>query len=76
MASSFTKLSLASARSAERVSRAQERAQLQTKINRLNSEREKFVAQRMKEVAGTNTLDSVVISAIREQGRKRNLQFQ
>lgn len=55
---------------------SQERAQLQTKINQLNAEREKFVAQRMKEVAGTNTLDSVVISAIREQGQKRNFKFE
>jgi len=55
---------------------AQERAQLQTKINQLNAGREKFVAQRMKEVAGTNTLDSAVISAIREQGQKRNFKFE
>ena len=54
---------------------SQERAQLQTKINQLNAEREKFVAQRMKEVAGANTLDSVVISAVREQGEKRNFTF-
>lgn len=55
---------------------SQERAQLQTKISQLNAEREKFVAQRMKEFAGTNTLDSVVISAIREQGQKRNFKFE
>src|SRR6266576_1581274 len=54
---------------------SQERAQLQTKINQLNAEREKFVAQRMKEVAGANTLDAVVISAVREQGEKRNFTF-
>jgi len=54
---------------------SQERAQLQTKINQLNTEREKFVAQRMKEVAGPNTLDAVVISAIHEQGEKRNFTF-
>ena len=33
-------------------------------------------AQRMKEVTGTNTLDSAVISAIREQGQKRNFKFE
>ena len=54
---------------------SQERAQLQTKINQLNAEREKFVAQRMKEAAGANTLDAVVISAVREQGEKRNFTF-
>lgn len=55
---------------------SQERAQLQTKINQLNAEREKFVAARMKEVGGANTLDAVVISAIHEQGEKRNFKFQ
>lgn len=54
---------------------AKERAQLQQQINQLNSEREKFVAQRMKETAGTNTLDAVVISAIHEQSAKRNFIF-
>jgi hypothetical protein len=54
---------------------SQERAQLQAKINQLNAEREKFVAQRMKEVDGANTLDAVVISAIHEQGAKRNFTF-
>jgi len=52
-----------------------ERARLQMKINQLNAEREKFVAQRMKEAAGANTLDAVVISAVREQGEKRNFTF-
>lgn len=55
---------------------AKEREQLQTKVNQLNADREKYVALRMKEVAGTNTLDAVVISAIREQGQKRNFQFE
>mgnify|MGYP000860936971 CR=1 FL=1 len=54
---------------------ATERAQLQQQINQLNAEREKFVAQRIKETAGTNTLDAVVISAIHEQGAKRNFIF-
>jgi len=54
---------------------AKEREQLQGQIKKLSADREKYVAQRMKEVAGTNTLDAVVISAIREQGQKRNFQF-
>ena len=57
---------------------SQERAQLQAKINQLNAEREKFVAQRMKEMkaaSGASTLDAVVISAVREQGEKRNFTF-
>jgi len=55
---------------------AKERADLQSKINQLNGEREKYVAQRMKEVVGTNTLDAVVISAVREQSAKRNFRFE
>ena len=55
---------------------SKERTELQTKINRLNREREQYVAQKMKEAAGTNTLDSVMISAIREQSAKRNFKFE
>jgi hypothetical protein len=56
--------------------KSKERAEMQAKINTLNQEREKFVAARMKEVAGTNTLDAVVISAVREQSAKRNFKFE
>mgnify|MGYP001564242555 CR=1 FL=1 len=56
--------------------KSKERAEMQTKIKELNTEREKFVAARMKEVAGTNTLDAVVISAVREQSAKRNFKFE
>lgn len=56
--------------------KSKERADMQTKINELNKEREKYVAARMKEVAGTNTLDAVVISAVREQSAKRNFKFE
>ncbi len=55
---------------------SKERAEIQARINQLNAEREQYVAQRMKEVAGTNTLDSVVISAVREQSAKRNFKFE
>jgi hypothetical protein len=55
---------------------AKERSELQTKINQLNRDREQYVSQKMKEVAGTNTLDSVMISAIREQSGKRNFKFE
>jgi hypothetical protein len=56
--------------------KAKERAEMQAKINALNQEREKYVAARMKEVAGTNTLDAVVIAAVREQSAKRNFKFE
>lgn len=55
---------------------ARERAELQAKINQLNREREQYVAQKMKEVAGTNTLDAVMISALREQSSKHNFKFE
>lgn len=55
---------------------SQERAELQAKINQLNREREKYVAQRLKEATGTNTLDAAVISAVREQSAKRNFKFE
>jgi hypothetical protein len=55
---------------------AKDRAEMQTKIATLNGAREKYVAARLKEVAGTNTLDAVVISAVREQSAKRNFKFE
>jgi hypothetical protein len=56
--------------------KAKERAEMQAKIGELNREREKYVAARMKEVAGTNTLDAVVLSAVREQSAKQNFKFE
>jgi hypothetical protein len=54
---------------------ATERGELQKKIQQLNADREKDVAQRGKETSGVDTLDAAVISAVREQGAKRNLVF-
>jgi hypothetical protein len=56
--------------------KSKERTEMQTKINELNKEREKYVAARMKEISGTNTLDAVVIAAVREQSAKRNFKFE
>lgn len=56
--------------------KSKERAEMQAKINTLNKDREKYVAARMKEISGTNTLDAVVISAVREQSAKRNFKFE
>jgi von Willebrand factor type A domain len=53
--------------------KAKERNELQRKIQKLNAERELYVAQRSKET--TDTLDTAVISAVREQGGKQNLVF-
>jgi von Willebrand factor type A domain len=54
---------------------ARERGELQTKIQQLNADREKYVAQQVKKTSGTDTLDAAVISAVREQSAKRNLIF-
>ncbi len=55
--------------------KAQERGELQTRINTLNAAREKYVAAKMKEIVTTNTLDSVVITTVREQARTRQFTF-
>jgi von Willebrand factor type A domain len=54
---------------------ATERGELHKKVQQLNAERDKYVAQRRKETSGADTLDAAVISAVREQGAKRNLVF-
>jgi len=54
---------------------SKERTELQTRITKLNEDREKFIAARMKAVSATNTLDSVVISTVHEQAEKRNFTF-
>lgn len=56
--------------------KAKERGELQAKIQKLNSEREKYVAAQMKQQSGTNTLDAVVVSAVREQAVKRQFKFE
>jgi hypothetical protein len=54
---------------------ATKRGELQKKIQQLNADRDKYVAQRRKETSGVDTLDAAVISAVREQGAKRNFVF-
>ena len=56
--------------------KSQERTDLQAKINVLNTAREKFVAAQMKSGATTNTLDSVVITTVREQAQARAFTFE
>jgi len=51
---------------------AKEREALQNKINQLNDERNKYVAQKMLENKNENTLDAVMIKAIQEQAKKKN----
>ena len=53
-----------------------ERAKIQSQINHLNLERSKYVEEQMKKNSQTNTLDQVMITAIREQATKRNYRFE
>jgi hypothetical protein len=55
--------------------KARERSELQAKIQKLTADREQYVAQRTKEATSEDTLDTAVISTVREQGAKRNLVF-
>ena len=56
--------------------KSKERAQLQEKISKLNGERAKFVAQQVKNQSVTNTLDAVMIGAIREQAARKQYRFE
>ena len=55
---------------------SKEREALQNKINKLNDERGKYVAQKMLENNNDNTLDAVMIKTIREQAKKKNYSFE
>ena len=53
-----------------------EREKIQTQINSLNAERNKYVAEQTKKLAVTNTLDNVMTATIREQALKKNYRFE
>ena len=53
-----------------------EREQLQKQLLALSTEREKFVAQQMKQPAEAKTLDKAVTSAVREQAAKKAFVFE
>ena len=57
-------------------SKAKEREKIQQQISKLNAERTRFVADEMKKHSNTNTLDAVVVTAIREQAVKKNYRFE
>jgi len=52
-----------------------ERSSIQTKINKLNDERSKYIAEKMLDNKNTNTLDAVMIETIREQAKQKNYSF-
>ncbi|MCP4135356.1 MAG: VWA domain-containing protein [bacterium] len=51
------------------------RGELQKKINKLNTNRRKYVAKERKRKSGEKTLDSVMIKTIRGQAVKKNFNF-
>lgn len=53
-----------------------EREQIQKKINELNDERSKYIAQKMLENKNDNTLDAVMIKIIREQAKQKNYKIE
>jgi len=56
--------------------KTKEREKIQQQINKLNAERTRFVADEMKKHSNTNTLDAVMVTAIREQAVKKNYRFE
>lgn len=55
---------------------SKEREKIQNKINQLNEERSKYVAQKMLENKNDNTLDAVMIKTIREQAKQKDYRFE
>lgn len=53
-----------------------EREETQNKINDLRKERDKYVAEQRKQVASEDTLDEVIIKAIRDQAEKKKYKFE
>jgi hypothetical protein len=51
------------------------REKIQKRLNKLNNARRKYVAKEMKKQSQKNTLDNVMIKAIREQAKSKNFKF-
>lgn len=56
--------------------KSKEREEIQQKIQKLNEERTQYISSKMKAQAATNTLDTVMISTIREQAQAKNYRFE
>lgn len=52
-----------------------ERIKIQKEIQDLNAQREKYVADKQKELALDNTLDAAMLGSIRKQAEKKNYSF-
>ncbi|SKB08497.1 von Willebrand factor type A domain-containing protein [Prosthecobacter debontii] len=55
--------------------KAAEREKIQTQINKLNEERQKYVAEKAKESGADDTLDKAMVKAVREQAAKKAITF-
>ncbi len=55
--------------------KAKERAELQTKVQQLNQQRDRFIAEATAKQQGGQTLGSAIKQAIREQANKKNYTF-
>ena len=51
------------------------REKIQREIERLKKERDKYVAEKRKKISADDTLDSVMIKAIKDQAGKKNFKF-
>jgi hypothetical protein len=56
--------------------KAQERKQIQAKINKLNEDRRRYVEDQQKKNLNENSLDQAMLKAIRTQAQKRNYSFE
>jgi hypothetical protein len=52
-----------------------ERRQIKAKINKLNQEREKYIARERKKMSLKNTLDQAIVEAIKEQAMEKEYEF-
>ncbi|MCP4154816.1 MAG: VWA domain-containing protein [bacterium] len=53
-----------------------EREKLQKEISKLRKSRDKFVAEKRKKMAGSETLDDAIINAVRSQAKKKKYKFE
>jgi hypothetical protein len=52
------------------------REAIQKKISKLNKERDKYVSEKRKKMAGDQTLDEALVKAIKEQAAKKKYKFE
>ncbi len=55
--------------------KAAERTKIQSDIKKLSEDRQKYVAEKAKEKGSNDTLDQVIVQAVREQAAKKAIEF-